>query len=216
MSLATLKKKTQTKYNNMSVHSKHGFSLNGTTRNQGFVGQTMLSRSLPRTLFKGTVPRGHGGCCGTFPIQHTVQSGIQYWNDSFIAKQSVLSNKGMMETKFMCHDQQCNHVKPDNNHNNNTQDQYIRLLASQTIDISGCHMNKSIHSFKGIHLNPVSSVTDESKLLPECRQKCQLDSNPAKTRYFTQSDRIQLLQNECAKNNPKFIPKTNLGTSFGC
>ena len=38
MSLATLKKKTQTKYNNMSVNSV--FNLNGTTRNQGYIGQT--------------------------------------------------------------------------------------------------------------------------------------------------------------------------------
>ena len=50
MSIATLKRKTQTKYNNMSVGSTQGFSLNGGFRNQGYVGQTSLSRSLSRTL----------------------------------------------------------------------------------------------------------------------------------------------------------------------
>ena len=63
MSIATLKRKTQTKYNNMSVNTGTGFSLNGTRRNQGYIGQTSLSRSLVRTLRNGTAVRGHGGCC---------------------------------------------------------------------------------------------------------------------------------------------------------
>ena len=49
MSLATLKKKTQAKYKNNSVN-KSTFSLNGTTRNQGYVGQTSLSRTFVRSL----------------------------------------------------------------------------------------------------------------------------------------------------------------------
>jgi len=55
MSIATLKRKTQTQYNNMSVGSKTGFSLNGTHRSQGYIGQTSLSRSLPKTLMKGNI-----------------------------------------------------------------------------------------------------------------------------------------------------------------
>jgi len=43
MSIATLKRKTMTEYNRMSVGYTN-FSLNGTRRNQGYVGQTMLSR----------------------------------------------------------------------------------------------------------------------------------------------------------------------------
>ena len=66
MSIVALKKKTAAKYNNMSVNTKEGFSLNGTRRLQGYVGQTSLSRSLPRTLMRGTTIRGHGGCCGTY------------------------------------------------------------------------------------------------------------------------------------------------------
>ena len=44
MSLATLKKKTASKYQNNSVNLPQ-FSLNGVHRNQGFVGQTSLSRT---------------------------------------------------------------------------------------------------------------------------------------------------------------------------
>jgi hypothetical protein len=48
MSLATLKRKTNQKYNNSSVGKKQ-FSIVGTTRNQGWVGQTSLSRNFPST-----------------------------------------------------------------------------------------------------------------------------------------------------------------------
>jgi len=44
MSLATLKKKTASKYKNNSANLPQ-FSLNGIHRNQGFVGQTSISRS---------------------------------------------------------------------------------------------------------------------------------------------------------------------------
>ena len=42
MSIATLKRKTFAKYNNSSVQSNEGFSINGMYRNQGYVGQTSL------------------------------------------------------------------------------------------------------------------------------------------------------------------------------
>ena len=70
MSIATLKRKTQTKYNNMSVGTE-GFSINGVFRNQGYVGQTSLTRSLPRTLQKGS-----GGCCGTYNDVPVVLSSV--------------------------------------------------------------------------------------------------------------------------------------------
>ncbi len=59
MSLATLKKKTAHKYKNNSV-SQSQFSLNGTTRNQGYIGQTSLSRTIIKTPMKGVSVRGHG------------------------------------------------------------------------------------------------------------------------------------------------------------
>ena len=102
MSIVTLKKKVKTQYDNMSVNSKHGFSLNGTTRNQGFVGQSVISRSLSRTLCNGSVPRGHGGCCGTFPIKPIIQSGVNYLNDPNIVKMSVMNTKGMIKTQYSC------------------------------------------------------------------------------------------------------------------
>jgi hypothetical protein len=99
MSIVTLKNKSSVKYNNMSVGEPQ-FSLNGGFRSQGWVGQTMLSRSLPRTLMKGNVPRGHGGCCGKFQNNNIIQSGVTSLNDPNIIKKSSLNTMGMINTHY--------------------------------------------------------------------------------------------------------------------
>lgn len=137
MSIVTLKRKTQTQYNNMSVGEKQ-FSLNGTHRNQGFIGQTSLSRSLPRTLMKGNTLRGHGGCCGTYLITPIVQSAVKTTEDSSIVKSSVMNTQGMIDTKYrwIRRPQPFSSTKPDYNSNTNSQEQYIEKLAKQAIQES--------------------------------------------------------------------------------
>jgi hypothetical protein len=98
MSIATLKKKTMYKYNNSSVGQTQ-FSLNGGYRNQGFVGQTSLSRSLIKTPMKGNVVRGHGGIDGTYPQQVNFTSDIASLNDNAVIKKSVVSNDGMIKIR---------------------------------------------------------------------------------------------------------------------
>lgn len=143
MSIAVLKRKTQAKYNNSSVGQAQ-FSLNGTHRNQGYVGQTMLSRSLPRSLMNGNVLRGHGGCCGYYTIKPIVQSGVNYQEDSRVVKPSVINTSGIIEKKYIS---DCvkgivcdgllkrinNVIKPDSNHNNNTQEWYIKNVANNAV-----------------------------------------------------------------------------------
>ena len=97
MSIATLKKKSQTLYNNMSVGQKQ-FSINGTTRNQGYVGQTSLSRSLIHTPHKGLDARGHGGCCVN-TNQDIKASETFSLEDNTVVKKSSLSTRGMLATK---------------------------------------------------------------------------------------------------------------------
>jgi hypothetical protein len=130
MSLATLKKKSLQKYNNMSVGQKN-FSLNGTHRNQGWVGQTTLSRSLPRTLMNGPTERGCGGCCGTYNKTPIVTSAVTSTNDNSVIKSSVLSYDGMIATQFrwIRRPQPYTNVKPDTNHNLNDQSDYISRLT---------------------------------------------------------------------------------------
>ena len=140
MSVATLKRKTQTQYNNMSVGSTKGFSLNGTRRSQGYVGQTTLSRSLPRTLMNGITPRGHGGCCGRYPNKAIVQSAVISLNDPTVVKPSVLSSYGRIENyeyKYgILRPQPFSTVKPDTNQNMNSSSTYTQykkqLMINQT------------------------------------------------------------------------------------
>ena len=130
MSLATLKKKTAAKYNNMSVN-KPSFSLNGTRRSQGYVGQDTLGRSLPRTPMNGNVARGHGGCCGTYLRSNIVQSGVTSSNDPSVVKSTVTGKSGQLATWL--HTPLYNVAKPDATNNINTQQDYISRVEQQAI-----------------------------------------------------------------------------------
>ena len=118
MSIATLKRKTQTKYNNMSVNTGTGFSLNGTTRNQGYIGQTSLSRTLVRTLRNGTAVRGHGGCCTDASKAPILQAEFTNLEDNSVVKKSSLNTMGMLKRRY--NNKNYNFVKPDSNNNVNS------------------------------------------------------------------------------------------------
>jgi hypothetical protein len=159
MSIATLKKKTAAKYNNNSV-GETVFSLNGTHRNQGYVGQTSLSRFTSRSLVRNGGLRNHGGCCGTFDIAQPVLSGINTTEDSSIVKGSVLSNDGMIQTKYrwIRRPQPYAVVKNDNNHNVNEQSNYITNLSNRVVS--------SINS-----TYKVQNCSDVAQNTTECKSK---------------------------------------------
>jgi hypothetical protein len=135
MSIATLKKKTLAKYNNMSVGSPDGFSLNGTHRNQGYIGQTSLSRFLSRTTMRGTTPKGYGGCCGTYRQTPIVSSAVTSQENSNVVKKSSLNNKGMLDTRYRWarRPYPFSSTKPGNNIHLNTQGQHIENKKKCTI-----------------------------------------------------------------------------------
>jgi hypothetical protein len=134
MSIVTLKRKTDVVYKNMSVGSTTGFSLNGTHRNQGYVGQTMLSRSLPRTPMKGNEPKGHGGCCGKYIKNGIIQSAVTSLNDPSIVKPAVQTTNGMLRTRYqwIWRPQPYSSTKIDSTHNSNPQSTYIRNISVNT------------------------------------------------------------------------------------
>ena len=119
MSIVALKKKTQARYNNNSVGLPQ-FSLNGTYRNQGYVGQTSLSRSLPRTLARGNTLRGSGGCCGKYNKSPSILSAVTSTENNQVVKSSVLSYDGMAATKYQWirRPAPITVVKSDNNNHN--------------------------------------------------------------------------------------------------
>jgi hypothetical protein len=102
MSIATLKRKTGTLYQNLSVHSPNGFSLNGGYRNQGYVGQTSFGRALSRTLARGKDPRGHGSRGSFYPVHNILPAStfMDAIENPAVIKRSSLSTKGMLEKRF--------------------------------------------------------------------------------------------------------------------
>jgi len=145
MSEATLKRKTKAKYHSMSVGSINGgFSINGTRRSAGYVGQGVLGRSFPRTPMRGNEARGSGGCCGTYRRTTIVQSGVCFPtrnsantanNDPSVVKKSVLDTNGRIMTHFrwIRRPQPYATVKPDSNMIQGTQQTYIENLSHNTI-----------------------------------------------------------------------------------
>lgn len=202
MSIVTLKRKTQAQYNNMSVNSQDGFSLNGTRRSQGYVGQTSLSRSLPRTLMRDGVARGNGGCCGQFINFPIITSAVTSLNDPLVVKESSINTHGLMSENYQY---LLNHqtVKPDNNQNNNRQTQYVKNLANKTVQCSdalqatGKDLNKD-GCKKCYNYNPYF------------RKNVRTYTKPASTYVpISQGEYLLKLEDKCQKLDPPFVPSHN-------
>ena len=89
MSLSVLKRKSQTKYGKLSSRGNVGFSINNPRRVDSHANQHQT-----QTPMKGLAPRGHGSCCGKFPV-NIIQS--QYVNYDFHERQYIgdKSNQGI-------------------------------------------------------------------------------------------------------------------------
>jgi hypothetical protein len=164
MSLATLKKKTAAKYNNMSVNQP-AFSLNGTHRSQGYVGQDTLGRSLPKTPMNGNVARGHGGCCGTYVRSNIVQSGVTCTNDINVVKSTVKGSSGRL-AKWL-HTPVYNVAKPDATNNLNTQQDYISKIEREAIQATAISKTEgdicNIAKINSCNLLPSSFIARQGK-----------------------------------------------------
>lgn len=116
MSIVALKKKAAAQ-NKISGNPVGGFSLNGGHRSQGYVGQSNVSRSLPRTLMKGAVVKGSGGTGGKYIQTPIVSSGVISTEDPNIIKSSTLETKGMISThyRWILRPQPFSVVKTDDN-----------------------------------------------------------------------------------------------------
>jgi len=153
MSIEVLKRKTQAKYNNNSVGFSN-FSLVGTHRSQGWVGQTSLSRSLPKTVMKGNVAKGYGGCCGQYIYGTVVNSAVKSENNSNIVKKSSMTTSGLLEKNYsemvVSGPNSCVTWKPDyNTSDNNSQNSYISFIKEQAIqyaDSSACAIERNYPS----------------------------------------------------------------------
>jgi hypothetical protein len=170
MSEATFKKKTQYKYNNNSVNrGPQGFSLNGTHRSQGWVGQDSRGRTLVRTLNRGGANRGHGGCCGEYPTPFVIPSEICSTENPYVVKTSVINTRGMLRERFawIWRPEPYTTVKPDDTHGVGDQGSYIQYLNQLTtyFDMFTCPCD---------HLcsKPVLGAMDESEYILDYKSEC--------------------------------------------
>lgn len=233
MSEATLKKKTRTQYRNMSVGSKNGgFSLNGTRRSQGYVGQTMLGRHFPSTPMRGNVARGNGGCCGTYYKGPIVQSGVCFPsnidgstanNNTSIIKTSVINTGGMIHTKYrwIWRPQPYATVKVDSRNTNNTQQNYITNKSSSLVNsLATCDkvgLCKSSSNTCG-NLSKFQRPRPFGSVIQYPRSSNFVTKTAATSKKLgtiSQTAFIQALSGSCSKNNNKIISKVNKGVLPG-
>lgn len=214
MSIATLKRKTYVQYNNMSV-DKDGFSLNGSRRSAGYVGQDMLGRSLVRSLSGSNgALKGHGGCCGKYPTSQIITSPEMLGlNNTLIVKPSSLSNNGMIMTKhrWIRRPKPYSSWKPSDSFNISNQGYYIENLAKKTISES-CH------------------DTDGNTTSYNCSNKTNTTHNYAvrwaKTPTITkpasfmspisQSEYVRDTTKKCGANNVFWVKKNTQNIPFAC
>jgi hypothetical protein len=221
MSIATLKRKTQAQYNNISV-GQHGFSLNGTHRSQGYVGQTSLSRSLPRTPMNGPYACGYGGKY----VGRIIQSAVTSLNDPTVVKNSVITNHGMLDEKLHCITNvntkyfiscgpttSCyNTVKPDNNQHLNEQNNYITLKAKKAIKNADLPCN--------MHIDASGNLCKPCKNRdPFFFRGPSYDTHTKPTSDYvpiSQGEYLINKSNSCTIHDIISVPKKTQNTPFGC
>jgi len=131
---------------NNVVSSGAGFSLNGGTRNVGYVGKS-YAFSKQGTPFVGQFAKGNGGNNGRYyhvePFFNATEAIVLGNQGSFI-KPSVLSTKGMLEKKYRWIN---NGVYPNfvvqPNYTGNQTDSASSLLYTQTIAASNICVNNT-------------------------------------------------------------------------
>ena len=223
MSIVTLKRKTQTQYNNMSVGSVNGFSLNGGYRSLTYIGKSAQSDHYPRTLMNGNVIRGHGGCCGNYNIKPIVQSNdtLSLQNSSVI-KPSVLSTKGMLETKYrwITRPQPFATVKPDTNLNLNDSSDHTDVLKNRAILCSPPITQQPLPGYKKAICNSCDTMKTPDYYSNGIRQLVKSVSIIKPDPYLSQDDYLQLKKKRLCSDIPRmnkvFVPSTTCNSSFAC
>lgn len=227
MSINTLKRKTYAKYKNNSVAVPQ-FSLNGTRRSQGYVGQDMRGRSLPKTIMKGNVPKGHGGCCGKYTIKPIVQSAVTSLNNPSVVKSSVLGTQGMIMTKYrwIRRPQPYSTTKTSTSfsQNNFTQSQRIENKARITIanaSALSCQVNKYTPTAACANFfrsNRDSQRPGKAKIcLRNTKDLTDPITTPKHRVAMMESDYIRKLVGDCRNYDKKFPAKIRgAPTCKGC
>lgn len=188
MSIVALKRKTNAQYNNNSVGAKQ-FSIVGTHRNQGYIGQSTQSRFLIRTLRRGDTARGHGGCCGSYTDTNIIPSEICSMEDSTVVKTSSYGNLGMLLSKYRWARRPAPFSSAKTVVSNRvSQSDYIDRVKKESLQTTaGCQLVNPVNYSNGI--------TRQGRTITSCP-----DTNPStepKKQYWSHSDYLEKLAQQC-------------------
>jgi hypothetical protein len=143
MSINTLKKKSK-RFQDKISGKEQGFAINGTFRNQGWVGQSSMGRTLAHTPFRGIAPMGNGGHQGKYRINIIESNGTSITNNSTMVKRSNMNTNGHLlatvehPTSVFVNDcsGQCQNIwVKDFSPLNNSQSTYIDKTARNNIKV---------------------------------------------------------------------------------
>lgn len=214
MSIVALKRKIQATKNQSS--GLNAFSINGTTRNQGYIGQSLESRKLLHTPHKGAEPKGYGGCCDTYKNDIDITpSEICSLEDSTVVKPSVLSTKGMLakRNRWINRPAPYSVVKPDSNHgpsgNANSQSSYLERLKKKNLaDIEAYCPKPEENPVKQENCATLRTNNGQplfSRVTTRCKNGTTKDVGPK-----SQQDRLAKLAKECTANDPTAVIYSNV------
>tara|TARA_B110000285_G_scaffold84524_1_gene96971 strand:+ start:286 stop:930 length:645 start_codon:yes stop_codon:yes gene_type:complete len=208
MSIATLKKNAESRYFN-KVSSQNTFSLNGTRRNQGYVGQHNLMRSLKRTPYSRYGGPVNQGTKGNF-VQNIHNSGSCSSNDDTVIKKSTKSNRAMIFSKHKWINRGYPHavVQPDCNFGeNSSQSLYIYQKANDNLCVKD---QDKEHKEKQCDSKDLTYTRIGGRLI------CQ--NVYAKTLSISkdQGTHIREIQKNCVKQEDIYPPKLNGDGFRGC
>jgi hypothetical protein len=207
MSIVALKRKTAALYNNLSVNQKQ-FSINGTTRNQGYVGQTSLSRSLIHTPQKGAVFKDYNGRYANPNIKASETNSLE---DNTVVKKSVLSFKGMLATRERWINRPFPNsvVKPDAGKNVNDQADYISRLKKKTLSDIATYCPPDVAKTTGFVAKQCSTVTKTltgAPLFTPVNVVCKIAKPESTYTSVSQTKYLEALKEKCAEqDNYKFV-----------
>jgi hypothetical protein len=154
----------------MKNYGPVGFSLSGTHRNVGYVGQNMrMSKS--GTPFRGVHAMGNGGCCGTYDTKDPVINSrvVETMGDQYqYVKPSVVSQRGMLRKKYkyLYNGQYPNYIVKDvqsgDMTDNKSQQVYIDKLAAANDCVQDINNSKKFEGFK-VKCGPTGCSTTTAK-----------------------------------------------------
>ena len=202
MSIVALKRKTAALYNNLSVNQKQ-FSINGTTRNQGYIGQTSLSRSLIHTESKGAVLKDFNGRYANPNIKASETISLE---DNTVVKPSVLSFKGMMarRERWISRPFPYAVVKTDAGRSINDQADYITRLKKKTLSDIADNCPPDIAKTTGFVPKPCSTVTKTltgAPLFTPVNVVCKIAKPESTYTSISQMTYLEKLNKKCAERD---------------